>query len=754
MPTVIFGRRARVHTEPTGILTFAQYQQSVLDERRGYALYGNVTGGFGAAAPTVVSTTANSGTGSLRDALTGGSNRWIVFDPTVFPPDSETTINLSSTIDMRNNNNITIDGYGAQVRITGFGITTAQFTGPPSGAINVSNNLIFNNIKITNISLGEAWDCLTIDGTDRAWFNHLELTQGGDGNLDITNIFAGPNPFGYMTISNCWIHDSKTGKGCLIADQTTDYGDYVQPSSSYPGGNGGDNRITIVDCRFKDTLRNPVVSNYWVHFYNNYVHGWVLEGTALWGLMGHLRAEWNAIDGTGAGANASKGLYAETFHYPDSSRDYKRWSNHDNWFLGGATELDASGGFLNPPIGSLFTIPYFYAPETTSSAALIARLANTDLTVQGRAGVIKRDGYYARVGAPAGKTWNVPAQGSLQTVADQAVGGDTIYVTGTVTTSGKILDLKNRNNGTGVITIIGNPGSILRGGTSGIEGYGSCRGWTFQNLNVEVDGGAFFGEGFYIGGMRTDQGGDGLGCANIRIIGCKVRPISGTGTVQRNGIAVWGGDVIEVFGCDVSDCGYNDLGFPGGAGSGISIGQTIGNTSYSSWANGTRVWVHDNLIRNVIGPGTGSYDRNGIILDLFHGAPGSPLYANRMVGATLIDNNNIADCEGRGIQLLVAGAADSRVTVSNNVVSGSIATNLAGSEPIAAIGGYGDGRCGNVFVNTNNTSGMTAGPAAYKFISFDASMDASIIGVHGSGNIGSPVVFESSATNTPPAGFT
>jgi pectate lyase len=376
--------------------TFAAYTAAIMAERRGFAVTGNVTGGQ-AGSVYVVTSTANSGVGSLRDALSQ-SNRWIVFSRSVFPKTTETTITLTSTIDMRSVSNITVDGFGARVRIVGFGITTARFLGPPTGADLISNNLVFLNIKMTNITLGGGFDCLTVDGTDRAWFYHLDLSQGGDGNLDITNVFAGPNSNGFMTIQNCYIHDSKTGKNCLLGDQTEGFGDHNQASSSFPGGNGGDNRISIVESRFKDLQRNPIVFNYWVHIWNSMADNWTLEGHTVMGGMGHLRTEKCVLNpGTVPNSsNAPKGVFTWTFPYADASKKYKRWANsgnlHQTGTNGTSSEFDASGGFLNPA-GSIFTIPYSYT-SVTATTSLATQLTTSTLTTQGRAGCVDRDGYF------------------------------------------------------------------------------------------------------------------------------------------------------------------------------------------------------------------------------------------------------------------------------------------------------------------------------------------------------------------------
>lgn len=345
-----------------------------------------------------------------------------------------------------------------------------------------------------------------------------------------------------------------------------------------------------------------------------------------------------------------------------------------------------------------------------------------------------------------GATWQVPLQGSLQSVVDGAAPGDTIFVSGLVTVSGKGLVIANRRNGDAPITIYGNAGSVLRCSESGIEGFGSNRGWVLQNLNIEVDGSSYYGEGIYFHGGRTDFGGDGQGASDIRVLGCKVRPISGTGSVQRNGIAVWGADVVEIADCDVADAAYNDLGFFGGAGSGISCGEMIGQSSRPSLPNGARLWIHDNTINGMAGPGTASADRNGIILDLFQ-SQGSGLYPNRLHGLVIIEGNDISDCEGRGIENGWGGTTDTQIRVLNNTVHGTIASNLGGSDPVAAIGGYGGTIHGNMVVSGNAVTATLGGASAYKFIDFP-------LGVTGSGNSGSPVVFENSPTNTAPVGFT
>jgi hypothetical protein len=154
--------------------------------------------------------------------------------------------------------------------------------------------------------------------------------------------------------------------------------------------------------------------------------------------------------------------------------------------------------------------------------------------------------------------------------------------------------------------------------------------------------------------------------------------------------------------------------------------------------------------------GKPSADRNGIILDLYHG-DGGGLYSNRAVGPILVEDNDIADVAGRGIQMLRIGQPDSPWTVQRNKVHGRYAymlgpdpDNGGESHPVAGIGGYGAGVCSSGTVSNNDVAASPDGKNAYEFDNFDGG-DGS--GVKGSGNKGRPAVFDASPGNSPPAGF-
>lgn len=328
---------------------------------------------------------------------------------------------------------------------------------------------------------------------------------------------------------------------------------------------------------------------------------------------------------------------------------------------------------------------------------------------------------------PGAKIWNVPADGSLQSVLDRGRGGDFVYVRGIVSSGGVGYTGVNRDMGPGKeITIIGESGHVLRSGGSGMEFFGSNRGWRLVNLNFEVDGGAYYGSGVSFYGGRTDQGADGQGCQRISLIGLRINPMDKSKPIQRDCITVWGGDVIEVGYCDIGPGSYNDLGFFGGAGSGISLGESLGAPAIPA---PVRAWVHHNKIRGQKGPGTAAADRNGINLDNYY-KTGNPIQ-----GLTLIEYNDVADCEGRGICAMWAND----VTIRNNLVRPPMANNLGGSLP-GGIVSYGGGQFGRGIEVNDNDVQVSPGIAAYLF-------DGLIAPVKGARNKGGPV------QGAVPAGF-
>jgi pectate lyase len=143
----------------------------------GYEGFGrNTTGGAGQSVYRVTNLN-NSGTGSLRDALSVG-NRCIVFDGLT----AGGTINLTSQLNVRSN--VTIDGFTAPSP----GITLrndAPFddTGwPPILNISGMNNVVVRGIRVRHSPA----DGITIYNAFNVVVDHVSVSGFGDGAIDVT----------------------------------------------------------------------------------------------------------------------------------------------------------------------------------------------------------------------------------------------------------------------------------------------------------------------------------------------------------------------------------------------------------------------------------------------------------------------------------------------------------------------------------------------------------------------------------------
>ena len=104
-----------------------------------------------AGSPIIVTTTADSGTGSFRQALnTAGTNPGldvITFDPTVFPPSSGTTITATAAYVIESaaaSQPLTIDGTGASV------VIDAQFVNNGDSALHFRPTGPFSGLTLRN----------------------------------------------------------------------------------------------------------------------------------------------------------------------------------------------------------------------------------------------------------------------------------------------------------------------------------------------------------------------------------------------------------------------------------------------------------------------------------------------------------------------------------------------------------------------------------------------------------------------------
>lgn len=214
--------------------------------------------GFGAATtggdPTRVfrvKSLADSGSGTLREALGSSEPYYVVFDV-------EGTIKLSSRMDVRSNK--TVDGRGRAITIDG----TLRL---PSGTTNV----ILSDITVVNPAGFDTsdGDSIEVRGKGGAspsdfeshdlWFHHLGMGRGGDGQLDLraaTNVTISWSKF--YAHSKAMLHwkdsDNQTAPGMRVTYHHNFYD--------------------------KITRRSPQFAYGLADSFNNYVYQWYEYGSA------------------------------------------------------------------------------------------------------------------------------------------------------------------------------------------------------------------------------------------------------------------------------------------------------------------------------------------------------------------------------------------------------------------------------------------------------------------------------------------
>ncbi|MCS7119760.1 MAG: PKD domain-containing protein [Nitrososphaerota archaeon] len=224
----------------------------LLEEREGFGR--NATGGLNGRVYRVT-TLADSGPGSLREAASTSEPLWIVFDVSG-------TIELKSTINVRSNK--TIDGRGAEITITGYGLKISK-----------ASNIIIVNIRFDTAANVDI-DALSIDSNSRdIWVHHCDFTNYSDGALDITNQSTD------ITISWCrfWNHD----KVMLIGNDPGKTGDAII-------------RVTLHhNFFFRTVQRTPRLRFGKVDAYNNYYFGWQSYAIGV-AMGGQVLAEANIFE--------------------------------------------------------------------------------------------------------------------------------------------------------------------------------------------------------------------------------------------------------------------------------------------------------------------------------------------------------------------------------------------------------------------------------------------------------------------------
>jgi pectate lyase len=224
--------------------------ESLLAERVGFGA--NARGGDPDAVYRV-SSRANSGPGTLRDALESQDSLWIVFDV-----EGEFVFDFDDEIRVRSNK--TVDGRGRDVRLRDARFSLGEGT----------RNVIFSDFEayFDDPQDGEG-DLFGLRGpggpspddytTRDIWFHHLDLHHAGDGLIDVRGATG-------ITIS--WTHVHDHTKVMLHTSETD-------------GGPSPGMRITY-HHNFFDTVtrRGPHFAYGLADFFNNYQLHWYEYGAA------------------------------------------------------------------------------------------------------------------------------------------------------------------------------------------------------------------------------------------------------------------------------------------------------------------------------------------------------------------------------------------------------------------------------------------------------------------------------------------
>lgn len=228
-------------------------RDSLLAQRAGFGH--EVSGGYDG--PVVhVTTDADSGEGSLRDAVKGDEPRWVVFD-------GDCTIHLSKGIEVGSNK--TIDGRGRKVTLTGHN----QYGLMIGGENVIVENLILHDFgDIEKTKSNDPYDAIHIGSigkagqaerkvSDRVWIDHCDLSMAGD---KLISIAATTN----VTVSWNRFHDQQqVFQIGSMSGQELDASTTVTSHHNYFHQTG---------------YRHPVISYGKLHAYNNYIFDWQLYG--------------------------------------------------------------------------------------------------------------------------------------------------------------------------------------------------------------------------------------------------------------------------------------------------------------------------------------------------------------------------------------------------------------------------------------------------------------------------------------------
>lgn len=213
---------------------------SLMDGRFGFA---RTTEGGNAGASFVVTSLADSGPGTLRDALESTTPYWITF---------AVSGNIELLKPIRTKSDKTIDGRGASIVIKNYGLYIYD-----------AKNIIVTNIAIVD-GAADSVDAIGILRSDNVWIDHVTLANFNDGLIDITRATG---TLSRVTVSNSRFtnHDKVAIIGLHKPDAPLD--EHIQATYAYNHFMGN------------TVQRHPRVAQAYAHTLNNVIE-WDSYGTA------------------------------------------------------------------------------------------------------------------------------------------------------------------------------------------------------------------------------------------------------------------------------------------------------------------------------------------------------------------------------------------------------------------------------------------------------------------------------------------
>lgn len=217
------------------------------------------------AATLVVNTTADSGRGSLRQAITNArAGDTITFDPAVFPPGNPATIFVQSALPALTQNNVTIDASNAGVILDGSQTPPGTYGLTIQADLCVIRGLTIQRFDWDGIRIEPGADSNTIGGDRR-----VGVGPNGQGNLIILNQASGISIRGganlirgnYIGVDRSGMLDQGNAMNGIALWWGATANTIGGTSPGYRNVIGG-NEHNGVWIGGEDTCRNEVIGNY------------------------------------------------------------------------------------------------------------------------------------------------------------------------------------------------------------------------------------------------------------------------------------------------------------------------------------------------------------------------------------------------------------------------------------------------------------------------------------------------------------